>query len=76
MEESSGPDWTGQTHGDFEVTRLLGQGGMGRVYLARQMSLDRLVADVAIRSFLRILQSALCRTHQQTAGTDRPGRGG
>ena len=50
MEESSGPDWTGQTHGDFEVTRLLGQGGMGRVYLARQMSLDRLVALKVVRS--------------------------
>jgi len=28
----------------YELVRLLGQGGMGRVYLARQVSLDRLVA--------------------------------
>lgn len=53
MDESSEPDWTGQTHGDFEVTRLLGQGGMGRVYLARQMSLDRLVALKVVRSDTR-----------------------
>lgn len=50
MDDTSGPDWTGQTHGDFEVSRLLGQGGMGRVYLARQVSLDRLVALKVVRS--------------------------
>lgn len=53
MDESSGPDWTGQTHGDFEVARLLGQGGMGRVYLARQISLDRLVALKVVRADAR-----------------------
>ena len=31
---------------DFEIVRKLGQGGMGAVYLARQLSLDR---DVAIK---------------------------
>lgn len=30
--------------GDYSVVRLLGQGGMGAVYLARQLSLDRNVA--------------------------------
>ena len=30
--------------GDFEMQRKLGQGGMGEVYLARQISLDRSVA--------------------------------
>src|SRR3954453_9852346 len=34
-------DLSGQTLGDFHVERLLGQGGMGEVYLARQVSLDR-----------------------------------
>ena len=29
---------------DFEVVRLLGRGAFGHVYLARQLSLDRLVA--------------------------------
>ena len=32
------------TIGDFEVVDKLGQGGMGAVYRARQISLDRLVA--------------------------------
>lgn len=51
---SAGPsteaDWSGKTLGDFQVMRLLGQGGMGRVYLARQISLDRLVALKVVRS--------------------------
>jgi serine/threonine-protein kinase len=37
-------DLTGQTLGDFRVLRKLGAGGMGQVYLARQVSLDRPVA--------------------------------
>ncbi len=30
--------------GDFEIIRLLGKGGMGEVYEARQSKPDRLVA--------------------------------
>src|SRR5215212_2376653 len=37
-------DLSGQTHGDFEIVRRLGQGGMGQVYLAEQLSLKRKVA--------------------------------
>jgi len=33
-----------QQLGDFELKKKLGKGGMGEVYLARQISLDRLVA--------------------------------
>jgi serine/threonine-protein kinase len=35
---------TGTRLGDFELVRKLGQGGMGEVFLARQISLDREVA--------------------------------
>jgi serine/threonine-protein kinase len=37
-------DLTGTTLGDFQVNRLLGRGGMGEVYLAIQLSLNRSVA--------------------------------
>ena len=38
--------------GQYEVQRLIGKGGMGAVYLARELSLDRLVA-------LKVLPSEL-----------------
>jgi serine/threonine protein kinase/Flp pilus assembly protein TadD len=34
----------GQKLGDFEIIKLIGRGGMGAVFLARQISLDREVA--------------------------------
>ena len=34
----------GQSLGEFEIVQLLGRGGMGAVYKARQASLDRFVA--------------------------------
>ena len=37
-------DPTGKVLGDFRVERILGKGGMGEVYLSRQISLDRPVA--------------------------------
>ena len=45
----SGKTWlptlvTGQRVDDYEILRLLGSGGFARVYLARQLSLERLVA--------------------------------
>jgi serine/threonine-protein kinase len=37
-------DLTGAVLGDFQVQRLIGRGGMGQVYLATQISLNRPVA--------------------------------
>ena len=42
-------DLTGTTLGDFQVERLLGRGGMGEVYLATQLSLNRPVALKVLR---------------------------
>jgi len=44
--EASTPpvDLTGRTLGDYHILRRLGQGGMGQVYLAEQVSLKRKVA--------------------------------
>jgi serine/threonine-protein kinase len=42
--DNEGFDLSGRTLGDFRVLRKLGQGGMGQVYLAEQLSLKRKVA--------------------------------
>jgi serine/threonine protein kinase len=42
--KSSSPRKRVQRLGDFELKKKLGKGGMGEVFLARQLSLDRLVA--------------------------------
>ena len=51
-DESDGlpQDLTGRRVGDYQVLRKLGQGAMGQVYLARQLSLKREVALKILRS--------------------------
>ena len=54
-------DLTGMTLGDFQVERLLGRGGMGEVYLARQISLNRPVALKVLRPDLLTKPTYLSR---------------
>ena len=54
-------DLTGKTLGDFEVLRRLGQGGMGQVYLAQQLSLKRKVALKIMRAELAANLNSLKR---------------
>jgi serine/threonine-protein kinase len=52
---------TGRTLGDFHVLRRLGQGGMGQVYLAEQLSLKRKVALKILRPDLASNPTSLQR---------------
>ena len=53
------------TLGDFHVERLLGHGGMGEVYLARQISLDRPVALKILRPELLSSPTYLARFEKE-----------
>lgn len=57
--------------GPFQIIRLLGQGGMGEVYLARQESLGRLVALKIIRSAYASSPSALARFEREARAAAR-----
>ena len=47
-----GADLTGRTLGEYHILRKIGAGGMGQVYLARQLSLKRSVALKLLRKDL------------------------
>lgn len=59
------PDLSGRAIGDFRVERLLGHGGMGEVYLARQISLDRPVALKVLRPELLSNPTYLARFEKE-----------
>src|SRR5712671_6774925 len=58
-------DLSGKTLGDFRLLRRLGQGGMGQVYLAEQISLKRKVALKLLKAELAANATALTRFKQE-----------
>jgi serine/threonine-protein kinase len=64
-------DLTGQTLGDFQIRRCLGEGGMGQVYLAEQVSLKRKVALKLLRADLAANATALARFKQEAEAVAR-----
>jgi serine/threonine-protein kinase len=65
------PDLTGRTLGDYQLLRRLGVGGMGQVYLARQLSLKRFVALKLLRDDLAANLSALKRFEAEAQAVAR-----
>jgi hypothetical protein len=53
--------------GDFEIVREIGRGGMGVVYEARQVSLDRPVALKVLSGGLSLTPKAVQRFHREAA---------
>jgi hypothetical protein len=65
------PDLTGRTLGDFQILRRIGSGGMGQVYLARQLSLKREVALKLLRNELNENPTALKRFQAEAEAVAR-----
>src|SRR5216683_678069 len=68
---SGGPDLTGQTVDDFKVLRRLGQGGMGQVYVAEQISLKRKVALKVLKPELAANQVSMKRFRNEAQAVAR-----
>jgi serine/threonine-protein kinase len=65
------PDLTGRTLGDYRILRRLGQGGMGQVYLAEQISLKRKVALKFLRPDLVSNPTSLARFRHEAESVAR-----
>lgn len=64
-------DLTGRTFDDFRILRKLGQGGMGQVYLAEQISLKRKVALKILRPDHAASGPALIRFEEEAKNVAR-----
>jgi tRNA A-37 threonylcarbamoyl transferase component Bud32 len=64
-------DLTGKTLGDYHLVRRLGQGGMGQVYLAEQVSLKRKVALKLLRADIAANSVALQRFKHEAESVAR-----
>src|SRR5580693_7054720 len=67
---SDAPESGSVVAGRYQVERLLGKGGMGAVYLARQLSMDRMVALKLIHPHLASPEVAK-RFHREMQATSR-----
>src|SRR4029079_5591958 len=69
----AGEALVGQTiaEGRYEIVRLLGEGGMGAVYQARQVAMDRMVALKLILPEAVKSQAAAVRFHREMKLTAR-----
>ncbi len=63
----------GQMLGGYEVIRLLGRGGMGAVYLAKQVKLDRLVVVKVIAPHLASQPEIVGRLHREAKAAAKIG---
>ena len=66
----------GQTLGEFEILSRLGQGGMGAVYKARQISLDRFVALKTLQASISSDQEFIARFRREAKAADSRGASG
>ena len=74
----TGDDLVGQKIGSFEIVEMIGRGGMGVVYLARDSKLDRLVAIKSMPAELQACSTARSRFTREAkllASLSHPGIG-
>jgi len=64
-------DPLGKRLGDFEIVRELGRGGMGVVYEARQLSLNRPVALKVLSGALGLTPTAVQRFRREAEAAAR-----